>query len=87
MSDLEKLCNEYRENKRMIEELTAMNDALKSDILSAMGDSDTMIVGAAKISNKLVKSSRLDGKALQAAHPDIYTAYTVDTEYRRFIVS
>ena len=29
MSAFEKLCNEYRENKRLIEELEAMNDSIK----------------------------------------------------------
>ena len=38
MSAFEKLCNEYRENKRLIEELEAMNDSIKTDILAIMGD-------------------------------------------------
>ena len=33
MGKFEKLCNEYRENKRLIEELTAMNDELKPPFL------------------------------------------------------
>ena len=37
MSAFEKLCNEYRENKRLIEELEAMNDSIKTDILTIMG--------------------------------------------------
>lgn len=36
MSDFEKRVNEYRENKRLIEELEAMNDAIKTDIISMM---------------------------------------------------
>ena len=32
MTVFEKLCNDYRENKRLIEELEAMNDSIKSDI-------------------------------------------------------
>ena len=35
MTNFEKMCKEYRENKRMIEELTKMNDALKADIMLA----------------------------------------------------
>ena len=41
MSAFEKLCNEYRENKRLIEELEAMNDSIKTDILAIMGDRET----------------------------------------------
>ena len=42
MSAFEKLCNEYRENKRLIEELEAMNDSIKTDILAIMGDRETV---------------------------------------------
>lgn len=51
-SKFEKLCNEYRENKRCIEELEAMNDGIKNDIIALMGDNDTMVEGAAKVTNK-----------------------------------
>lgn len=32
MREFEKLCNEYRENKRLIEELEAMNDRRKTEM-------------------------------------------------------
>ena len=32
MSKFETLCNEYRENKRLIEELEAMNESLKTEM-------------------------------------------------------
>ena len=35
MKKFESLCNEYRENKRLIEELQAMNDSIKLDILAS----------------------------------------------------
>ena len=44
MTNFEKMCKEYRENKRMIEELTKMNDALKADILQYIGDNDVYII-------------------------------------------
>lgn len=87
MSKFEKLCNEYRENKRLIEELTAMNDSLKADILSIMGDRETFAEGAAKASYKTVTSSRLDSKALQHDRPDIFTEYSKETSYKRFTVA
>lgn len=43
--NIELLCNEYRENKRMIEELTALNEELKNKIVAAMQGKDTLIVG------------------------------------------
>lgn len=87
MSQFEKLCNEYRENKRLIEELTAMNEDIKAGILSIMGDNETMTDGAAKATNKTVTSSRLDSTALKKDKPDIFTAYSTQTSYKRFTVA
>lgn len=87
MSTFEKLCNEYRENKRLIEELTALNDSLKADIIAIMGDDETHSEGAAKASYKTVTSSRLDSKALQHDRPDIFTEYSKETSYKRFTVA
>ena len=48
MKKFESLCNEYRENKRLIEELQAMNDSIKLDILAIMGNDEMHVEGAAK---------------------------------------
>lgn len=87
MKNFETLCNEYRENKRLIEELESMNDGIKAAILEIMGDAETMTQGASKATYKTVSSVRLDGKALQAEKPDIYTAYSKETSYKRFTVA
>lgn len=87
MKEFEKLCNEYRENKRLIEELEAMNESLKSDIIAIMGDRETVTEGAAKATLKTVTSSRLDSKSLKEDHPDIAQAYTTETSYKRFTVA
>ena len=86
MRKVEKLCNEYRENKRLIEELEAMNDTIKSDIIALMKGRDTVIEGSTKAIYKTVTSSRLDGKALKESYPDIVTAYTKETQYKRFTI-
>lgn len=36
MTDFEMKVNAYRENKRLMEELEAMNDAIKADIIAMM---------------------------------------------------
>ena len=87
MKEFEKLCTEYRENKRLIEELEAMNEALKADIIGMMGDRETVIEGSTKAMFKTVTSSRLDSKALKADHPDIVDEYTKETSYKRFAVT
>lgn len=86
MSKFEKLCNEYRENKRLIEELTAMNDSLKADILSIMGSDETHVEGAAKATNKTVISSRFDSSGFKKEYPELFTEYSRETSYKRFMV-
>lgn len=86
MSDFEKRVNEYRENKRLIEELEAMNDSIKADIINMMHGAPEMVQGTAKAIYKDVQSVRLDSKLLQAAHPDIYAECSKKTVYKRFSV-
>lgn len=86
MSAFEKLCNEYRENKRLIEELEAMNDSIKSDILAIMGNDEMHVEGAAKATNKTVVSSRFDSSGFKKEYPDLFTEYSTPTTYRRFTV-
>ena len=86
MSAFEKLCNEYRENKRLIEELEAMNDSIKTDILEIMGDRETVTEGASKATYKAVTSSRFDSSGFRKVYPDLFTEYSTPTTYRRFTV-
>lgn len=86
MSKFETLCNEYRENKRLIEELEALNESLKSNIIAMMGDREIVTEGATKATLKTVTSSRLDSKGIKADYPDIFTAYSTPTTYKRFTV-
>ena len=87
MRKFEKLCNEYRENKRLIEELEAMNDNIKGDIIAIMGEREIVIEGSTKVIYKIVTASKLDSKALKEDMPDIAQAYTKETQYKRFTVA
>lgn len=86
MSKFENLCNEYRENKRLIEELTAMNDELKAAIIAIMGDRETVTEGATKATYKLVTSSRFDSSGFKKEYPELFTEYSTPTTYKRFTV-
>lgn len=86
MKRFESLCNEYRENKRLIEELQDMNDSIKSDILAIMGNDETHVEGAAKATNKTVVSSRFDSSRFKKVYPDLFTEYSRETSYKRFCV-
>lgn len=86
MKRFESLCNEYRENKRLIEELQAMNDSIKSDILAIMGNDETHVEGAAKVTNKTVVLSRFDSSGFKKEYPDLFNEYSRETSYKRFCV-
>lgn len=86
MTDFEQKVNEYRENKRLMEELESINDAIKADIITMMHGAPEMVQGTAKAIYKDVQTVRLDSKLLQAAHPDIYAECSKRTTYKRFSV-
>lgn len=81
-----KLCKEYRENKRLIEELEAMNDQIKLEIINLMGDNDTIINGSDKVTYKAIQSSRFDSNSFKKSYPDLYSKYCVTSEYKRFSI-
>lgn len=86
MNNFEKLCDEYRENKRLIEELEDYNDTIRAQILELMGDKDTMIQGAAKATYKTVVSERFDSKRFKEQQADLYKAYCSEMTVKRFTV-
>lgn len=86
MTLFEEKVNAYRENKRLIEELEAMNDTVKAEIINMMHGAPEMVQGTAKAIYKDVSSVRLDSKLLQATHPDVYAECSKKTVYKRFSV-
>lgn len=86
MTAFEEKVNAYRENKRLLEELEAMNDALKAEIISMMNGASEMVQGTAKAIYKDVQSVRLDSKLLKTLHPDVYAECSSKTSYKRFSV-
>ena len=86
ISKFNALCKEYRENKRLIEELEALQDGIKSEILDIMGDRDILIDGADKVTYKEIESRRLDSNRLKKEEPATYDKYSTVTSYKRFSV-
>lgn len=86
MTDFEQKVNEYRENKRLMEELESINDAIKADIIAMMQGAPEVIAGACKVMYKDVQSVRLDSKLLKTLHPDVYAECSSKTSYKRFSV-
>ena len=85
--ELETKARELQELKRMREELEAEITSIENAIKAAMGDSESVTAGAYKITWKPIESTRLDGKALRAALPDIAARFTVTSTVRRFCVN
>ena len=84
---METKARELQELKRMQEELTAEIETITDEIKAAMGDQEQITAGAFRISWKPVTSSRLDGKALKAALPEIAARFTVTSTARRFCIN
>ena len=86
MATFEEKVNAYRENKRLLEELEAMNESIKADIICMMRGAPEMAQGTAKAIYKDVQSVRLDSKLLKTLHPDVYAECSSKTTYKRFSV-
>lgn len=82
--EMETKAREYRELKRLQDELTAELDALADALKAAVGDSEQVIAGEYKITWKPAQTARLDTTALKKALPDIAERFTKTTISRRF---
>ena len=89
MNELEAKVAQLRELRRMAEELAgeiaATEDALKAYM--AANSTDELYGPSFKITWKEVTSSRLDGKALKSAAPDLWQRFSKQTTARRFVVA
>lgn len=89
MNEMESKIRELRSLQRLIEEAQQEAETIKDGIkaqLTAQGV-DELQAGEYRITWKAVTSSRLDGKALKAALPDVAQAFTRTTITRRFCVA
>jgi len=88
MKNIAEKAREYREYKRMIEELEALKDALADDIKAAMAEAGEtkMIIGEYKISYSDCTRKSLDQKRLEADLGDL-SEYMKVTTYKRFAIA
>ena len=85
--NLEPKVKELMELKRMREELDVEISSIEDELKKAMGEEETMIAGAFKISWKSVTSSRLDSTALKKALPEIAAKFMKQTTSKRFCIN
>lgn len=89
MSDnsMESKVKELMELKRMKEELDAEIAAAEDEIKARMGDEETLLAGAFKVSWKTFTSSRFDSVRFKKEHAELAAAYTKTTTARRFSIN
>ncbi len=87
--EMESKINELRELRRMAEELAAEIIGLEDSIKAYMtaNGTDEIYGPSYKITWKEVTSSRLDGKALKVAAPELWQRFSKQTTTRRFVLA
>ena len=85
--NMESKVKELMELRRMKEEIEAAIAAAEDEIKGVMGDEETLLAGAFKVSWKTFTSSRLDSTALKKALPEIAAKFTKTTTARRFSIN
>ena len=75
-----------QEIKALEEQAEAVKNELKAELEERETEELKSLSGFV-IRWKLIKGSRFDSKALKASYPEIYTAFTVQTESRRFTMA
>ena len=84
--NLEPKIKELLELKRLKEELEAEITSMEDEIKSVMGDEETLLAGAFKVSWTAYTSSRFDSTRFKKDHAELAAAYTKTTTTRRFSV-
>ena len=85
--NLEPKVKELMELKRMREELDVEISSIEDELKKAMGDEETMIAGAFKVSWKSVTTNRLDSSALRKTLPEIAAKFMKQTTSKRFCIN
>ena len=87
INEIKNKAEELKELKAMREELDAEIAAIEDEIKREMGDKETLIAGAFKITWKAITSSRFDSTAFKKAMPELAAQFTKTTTTRRFTIA
>ena len=82
--NMESKVKELLELKRMKEELEAEITSMEDEIKSVMGEEETLLAGAFRVTWTPYTSSRFDSTRFRKEHADLAAAYTKTTTARRF---
>ena len=78
---------ELMELKRMKEELEAEITTLEDQIKARMGEEETLLAGAFKVSWTTYTTNRFDSARFKKDHAELAAAYTKQTTARRFSIN
>ena len=84
--NMETKVKELLELKRMKEELEAEITSMEDEIKQVMGDEETLLAGAFKVTWTPYTSTRFDSARFKKEHAELAAAYTKTTTTRRFSV-
>ena len=84
--NMEPKIKELLELKRMKEELEAEITSMEDEIKQVMGDEETLLAGAFKVTWTPYTSTRFDSARFKKEHAELAEAYTKTTTVRRFSV-
>lgn len=89
IQEIDMKVQELRELQALVEEATAQMEAIKDAIKLKMVDEGTEVLQGDgwKATWHTVTSSRLDSKALKAAHPDLVAQYSKPSITTRFTLA
>ena len=85
--NIEAKVKELMELKRMKEEIEAEISSMEDSIKAIMGDEETLLAGAFKVSWKPYTSSRFDSTRFRKEHAELAAAYMKQTTTRRFSIN
>ena len=84
--NMESKVRELLELKRMKEELEAEIAGMDDEIKAVMGEEETLLAGAFRVTWTPYTSSRFDSTRFRKENAELATAYTKTTTTRRFSV-
>lgn len=88
--EIERLCSEYKRNKRQMEELNKQQERIKAllvDELKERGGDDHLVAGQYKISESAVKQQRINAERLRQELPSVWAGFVVVSTYKKLNIN
>lgn len=88
--EIERLCSEYKRNKRQMEELNKQQERIKAllvDELKERGGDDPLVAGQYKISESAVKQQRINAERLRKELPSVWAGFVVVSTYKKLNIN